>query len=210
VGSNDTRHAIHLTERATEIGPDALLSVNPYYNRPSRRGIIRHYEEVCRATDLPIVLYNIPQRTGADMPGELLAELAQLENIFAVKQANPANLAKIDGLRIYAGNDDLLAEVLDMGEAGGILVASHLFGEDMHRMVDEPGRRREIDQSLKDVYGDMAVAPLACATKAALTMLGLIPNATPRLPYVELDEAELGVIRAMLERHGLLQAVARD
>jgi 4-hydroxy-tetrahydrodipicolinate synthase len=210
VGSNDTRHAIHLTERATEIGPDALLSVNPYYNRPSRRGIIRHYEEVCRATDLPIVLYNIPQRTGADMPGELLAELAQLENIFAVKQANPANLAKIDGLRIYAGNDDLLAEVLDMGEAGGILVASHLFGEDMHRMVDEPGRRGEIDQSLKDVYGDMAVAPLACATKAALTMLGLIPNATPRLPYVELDEAELGVIRAMLERHGLLQAVARD
>ncbi|HEY4828441.1 MAG TPA: dihydrodipicolinate synthase family protein, partial [Solirubrobacteraceae bacterium] len=103
VGSNDTRHAIHLTERATEIGPDALLHVNPYYNRPSRRGIVRHFEEVCRATDLPIVLYNIPQRTGSDMPNDLLAELAQLENIVAVKQANPANLAKVDGLRIYAG-----------------------------------------------------------------------------------------------------------
>jgi 4-hydroxy-tetrahydrodipicolinate synthase len=206
VGSNDTRHAIHLTERATEIGPDALLSVNPYYNRPSRRGIIRHYEEVCRATDLPIVLYNIPQRTGADMPGELLAELAQLENIFAVKQANPANLAEIDGLRIYAGNDDLLADVLDMGEAGGILVASHLVGDEMHRMVDEPDRRREIDESLKDVYRDMTVAPLACATKAALSMVGILPSATPRLPYVELDEQELGVIRSMLARHGLLQA----
>ncbi len=206
VGSNDTRHAIHLTERATAIGPDALLSVNPYYNRPSRRGIVRHFEEVCRATDLPIVLYNIPQRTGSDMPNDLLAELAQLENIAAVKQANPANLAKVDGLRIYAGNDDLLADVLDMGEAGGILVASHLFGEEMHRMADEPDRRREIDDGLKDVYRDMPVAPLACATKAALNLLGILPLASPRLPYVELDEQELGVIRSMLERHGLLQA----
>ncbi len=206
VGSNDTRHAIHLTERATEIGADALLHVNPYYNRPSRRGIVRHYEEVCRATDLPIVLYNIPQRTGSDMPNDLLAELAQLENVVAVKQANAANLAKVDGLRIYAGNDDLLADVLDMGEAGGILVASHLFGEEMHQMADEPDRRREIDQSLKDVYRDMPIAPLACATKAALHMLGILPSAAPRLPYVELDEPELDVIRAMLERHGLLQA----
>ena len=206
VGSNDTRHAVHLTERATEIGPDALLHVNPYYNRPSRRGIVRHYEEVCRATDLPIVLYNIPQRTGSDMPNDLLAELAQLENIVAVKQANAANLGKVDGLRIYAGNDDLLVDVLEMGEAGGILVASHLFGEEMHRMVDEPESRREIDAGLKDVYTDMTVGPLACSTKAALTLLGILPNAGPRLPYVELDEREQGVIRSMLERHGLLQA----
>jgi 4-hydroxy-tetrahydrodipicolinate synthase len=206
VGSNDTHHAIHLTERATEIGPDALLHVNPYYNRPSRRGIVRHYEEICRATDLPIVLYNIPQRTGSDMSNDLLAELAQLDNIFAVKQANAANLAKVDGLAIYAGNDDLLADVLDLGEPGGILVASHLFGEEMRRMVDEPDHRREIDDALKDVYADMPVAPLACATKAALHLLGLLPSATPRLPYVELDDRELGVIRSMLERHGLLQA----
>jgi 4-hydroxy-tetrahydrodipicolinate synthase len=206
VGSNDTRHAIELTGRATDIGADALLHVNPYYNRPSRRGIVRHYEEICRATDLPIVLYNIPQRTGSDMSNDLLAELAQLDNIVAVKQANAANLAKVDGLRIYAGNDDLLADVLDMGEAGGILVASHLFGVEMHRMVDEPDRRREIDAGLKDVYADMPVAPLACATKAALNLLGLLPSAMPRLPYVELDERELDVIRAMLERHGLLQA----
>jgi 4-hydroxy-tetrahydrodipicolinate synthase len=206
VGSNDTRHAIEMTAKATDIGPDALLHVNPYYNRPSRRGIVRHFEAVSRATDLPIVLYNIPQRTGSDMPNDLLAELAQLENIVAVKQANAANLAKVDGLRIYAGNDDLLADVLDMGEAGGILVASHLFGEEMHRMADEPERRREIDQSLQDVYRDMGVGPLACATKAALHLLGVLPSAAPRLPYVELDERERDVIRSMLERHGLLQA----
>jgi dihydrodipicolinate synthase/N-acetylneuraminate lyase len=73
-------------------------------------------------------------------------------------------------------------------------------------MVDEPEHRREIDASLKDVYADMSVAPLACATKAALHLLGILPSATPRLPYVELDERELHVIRSMLERHGLLQA----
>ena len=204
VGSNDTRHAVHLTERATELGVDALLSVNPYYNRPSRRGIVRHYQEIVRATDRPIVLYNIPQRTGADLPNDLLAELAQLDNIAAVKQANPANLAKIDGLQIYAGNDDLLVDVLDLGEPGGILVAAHLFGQEMHQMVDEPDRRREIDQSLQDVYRDLAVAPAACSTKAALNLLG-IGVGGPRLPYVELDERETATVRAMLERHGLLQ-----
>src|SRR5271167_3301766 len=88
VGSNDTRHAVELTERATELGADALLSVNPYYNRPTRRGIVRHYEEISKATDLPIVLYNIPQRTGSDISNDLLAELAQLDHVMAVKQAN--------------------------------------------------------------------------------------------------------------------------
>ena len=204
VGSNDTRHAVYLTERATELGADALLSVNPYYNRPTRRGIIRHYEEVDRATDRPILLYNIPQRTGSDMPNDLLAELAQLEHIVGVKQSNADNLAKVEGLQIYAGNDDMFADVLDMGEPGGILVAAHLFGERLHQMVDEPDRRREVDDSLQDVYRDLGIAPLACTTKAALNILGLEVG-PPRLPYVELDEAETAVVRGMLERHGLLQ-----
>jgi 4-hydroxy-tetrahydrodipicolinate synthase len=204
VGSNDTRHAVHLTARATELGADGLLSVNPYYNRPSRRGIVRHYEEVNRATDRPIILYNIPQRTGSNLPNDLLAELAQLEHIVAVKQSNPANLAKVDGLAVYAGNDDMFADVLDLGEPGGILVAAHLFGEELRRMVDEPRSRRQIDAGLQDVYRDLAVAPLACSTKAALNLLGFNVG-SPRLPYVELDEDETAVIRAMLERHGLLQ-----
>lgn len=209
VGSNDTRHAVKLTERATALRPDALLSVNPYYNRPSRRGIVRHYQEIARATDLPILLYNIPQRTGSDMPNDLLAELAQIENIAGVKQANADNLAKVDGLQIYAGNDDLLAAVLDMGEPGGILVASHLFGEEMRRMVDEPARRHEIDASLQDAYRDLAVCPLACSVKAALRMLGMEVGA-PRLPYVEPDRRELRIIGAMLERHGLLDVESTD
>jgi 4-hydroxy-tetrahydrodipicolinate synthase len=205
VGSNDTRHAVHLTERATELGADALLSVNPYYNRPNRRGIVRHYEEIDRATNLPILLYNIPQRTASDLPNDLLAELAQLDNIYGVKQANPDNLAKVDGLRIYAGNDDLLADVLDLGEPGGVLVASHLFGTEMRRMVDEPEHRREIDQSLQDAYRDLAIAPMATTVKAALNLIGISVGA-PRLPYVELDEDETAVVRGLLERHGLLAA----
>jgi 4-hydroxy-tetrahydrodipicolinate synthase len=204
VGSNDTRHAVHLTERATELGADALLSVNPYYNRPSRRGIVRHYEEVAKATDKPILLYNIPQRTGSDMSNDLLAELAQIDGIVGVKQANHANLAKIDGMMIYAGNDDMLCDVLDLGEAGGILVASHIFGEQFRQMVDEPGRRREIDASLANAYRDMGILPLAVATKAALGLLGLNVGG-PRLPYVPADEHELATLRAMLERYGLLR-----
>ncbi len=206
VGSNDTRHAVKLTERATELGPDALLSVNPYYNRPNRRGIVRHYQEVVRATDLPVLLYNIPQRTGSDMSNDLLAELGQLDHIFGVKQANPDNLAKIDGMQIYAGNDDMLADVLDLGEPGGILTSSHVFGEEMRKMVDEPERRREVHQQLADVFRDMAVAPAACTNKAALNMIG-VPVGPPRLPYVSLDAREAAIVRGVLERHGVLQTV---
>ncbi len=205
VGSNDTRHAIKLTERATAMRPDALLSVNPYYNRPSRRGIVRHFQEINAATDLPILLYNIPQRTGADMSNDLLAELAQLTNIVGVKQANADNVAHIDGLQLYAGNDDLLAQVLDMGEAGGILTSSHVFGREMKRMVDEPRRRAELDAALADVYRDMAIAPAACTNKAALGLIG-VDVGDPRLPYVPLDAHETAVIQGLLERHGVIEA----
>jgi 4-hydroxy-tetrahydrodipicolinate synthase len=203
VGSNDTRHAIFLTARACELGADALLSVNPYYNRPNRRGIVAHYREVSRVADRQIVLYNIPQRTGSDLSNDLLAELAQLDHIEAVKQANNANLAPIDGLRIYAGNDEILATVLDMGEAGGILTASHIVGPQMRRMVDEPEQRTAIHESLLPVFEAMGVAPAAVSNKAALNLLGHAVG-VPRLPYVEADEHETATIRAMLQDRGLL------
>ena len=203
VGSNDTRHATFLTSRACELGADALLSVNPYYNRPNRRGIVAHYREVSRAADRPIVLYNIPQRTGSDMPNDLLAELAQLDHIEAVKQANNDNLAPVDGLSIYAGNDEILAAVLDMGEPGGILTASHIVGPEMRRMVDEPDQRAAIHESLLPVFAAMSIAPAAVTNKAALNLLGH-PVGKPRLPYVETDERETATIRAMLQDRGLL------
>ena len=203
VGSNDTRHAVHLTTQACALGADALLSVNPYYNRPNRRGIVAHYREVSRAADRPIVLYNIPQRTGSDLPNDLLAELAQLDHIEGVKQANNDNLAAVDGLYIYAGNDEILARVLDMGEPGGILTASHIVGPEMRRMVDEPGERAAIHESLLTVFTAMGVAPAAVSNKAALNLLGH-PVGAPRLPYVAADEHETATIRAMLQDRGLL------
>ncbi len=207
-GSNDTGHAVHLTERVTELRPDAILSVTPYYNKPNRRGIVAHFTQVARATDLPILLYNIPGRTGVDMPNDLLAELAQIDGIEGVKQANADNAALVDGLALYAGNDDLFCDVLDMGGAGGILVSSQLFGEHFQRMVNEPKGRREIDFGLYDVYEALAVAPYAATVKAALNLLGHGVGG-PRLPYVELDDGEEAEVRAMLERHGLLEVAAR-
>jgi 4-hydroxy-tetrahydrodipicolinate synthase len=206
-GSNDTRHAVEMTERATEAGADAILSVTPYYNRPNRRGVHAHYTEVSRATDKPIVLYNIPSRVSLDLPNDQLAELAQIEHVEYVKQANNANLAPVDGLGIYAGNDDLFAAVLDMGGCGGILVASHVVGPQMRRMVDEPENRREIDAGLRDVYEALAVTTNPISIKAALRLLGHRVGGL-RLPMVEADEHETAVIRAALERHGLLTTVS--
>ena len=202
-GSNDTRHAVHLTERATELGVDAILSVTPYYNKPNRRGVIRHYREVARATDRPILLYNIPSRTALDLPNDLLAELAQIEHVDYVKQANDDSLGPVDGLGIYAGNDGTFARTLDMGGCGGVLVASHIVGDEMRRMVDEPERRAEIDASLRDVYETLFMTASPTCTKAALSMLGHRVGGL-RLPMVEADDGELAAVRAMLERHGLL------
>jgi 4-hydroxy-tetrahydrodipicolinate synthase len=202
-GSNDTSHAIHLTEVASEAGVDATLSVTPYYNKPSPRGIVRHYEAVAKATDRPILLYNIPGRTAVNMGPELLARLAQIEHVEGVKQANQEELQLIDGLDLYAGDDASFARTLDLGGAGGILVASHIVGEEMRRMVDEPEHRAEIDASLEDVYETLFMTASPTCTKAALNMLGHKVGGL-RLPLIEADEHELAAVRGMLQRHGLL------
>ena len=207
-GSNDTRHAVHLTEVATELGVDATLSVTPYYNKPSPRGIVRHYEEVSRATDRPILLYNIPGRTAVNMGPELLARLAQIEHIEGVKQSNEAELQLIDGLELYTGDDSSFARTLDLGGAGGISVASHIVGDEMRRMVEEPQHRAEIDASLKDVYETLFMTASPTCTKAALNMLGHKVGGL-RLPLIEADEQELAGVRAMLLAHGLLDADTR-
>jgi 4-hydroxy-tetrahydrodipicolinate synthase len=202
-GTNDTREAVHLTERATELGADATLSVTPYYNRPSRLGLTRHYEAVAAATDKPVLLYNVPGRTATNMPPDLLAELAQIEGIEGVKQANAAELGPIDGLTLYAGDDATFARTLDMGGAGGILVASHIVGNEMRRMVDEPENRAEIDASLQDVYETLFLTSSPTCTKAALNLLGRDVGGL-RLPLVTATAAETEVVREMLQRHGLL------
>ena len=205
-GSNDTRHAVELTERATEIGVDAVLVVAPYYNKPNRRGLVEHYRAVAAATDRPVILYNIPSRSVIDMPNDLLRELAEIPNVAAVKQARYEDLAPIDGLDLLAGNDDMLADVLDMGGTGGILVASHLVGPEMRRMIDEPDHRREIHDSLADLFKALFVTTSPIPVKAALNMVGHDVGGV-RLPLVEASEEEQAAVREALERHGLLTKV---
>ena len=205
-GTYDTRHSVELTERAHEAGVDGMLVVTPYYVRPNRRGIRAHYEAVAAATDRPIVAYNIPSRTATDMPNDLLAELAEIDNVAAVKQARYEDMAPIEGMDMLAGNDDVLAKVMDMGGAGGILVSSHLVGAEMRRIIDEPERRHEIEDGLRDLYKAMFVTTNPIPVKTAVSMIGL--DAGPvRLPLVEADEEERAVIREALERHNLLAAV---
>jgi 4-hydroxy-tetrahydrodipicolinate synthase len=202
-GTNDTRIAVHLTERATELGVDATLSVTPYYNKPSRLGLRRHYEAVAAATDKPVLLYNIPGRTATNIPPDELAELAQIPGIAGVKQANADELQPIEGLDLYAGDDKTFARTLDVGGTGGICVASHVVGNEMRRMVQEPERRAEIDASLQDVYETLFLTSSPTCTKAALNMLGHDVGGL-RLPLVEATAEEAAVVRAMLQRHSLL------
>jgi 4-hydroxy-tetrahydrodipicolinate synthase len=205
-GTYDTHHSVELTERAHEIGVDGMLVVTPYYVRPNRRGIRAHYAAVAAATDKPIVLYNIPSRTATDMPNDLLAELAEIENVVAVKQARYDDMAPIEGLDLLAGNDDVLAKVMDLGGAGGILVASHLVGREMRRIVDEPERRQEIEDGLRDLYKALTVTVNPIPVKTALNLLGHEVGGL-RLPLVDASEEERAAVRDALERHNLLTAV---
>jgi 4-hydroxy-tetrahydrodipicolinate synthase len=205
-GTYDTRHSVELTERATEIGVDAVLVVTPYYNRPNRRGIKAHFETVAAATDRPVIVYNIPSRTATDIPNDLLAELAQIENVAAVKQARYEDMQPIDGMDLLAGNDDVLARVMDMGGIGGILVASHLVGSEMRRIIDEPDNRQEIEDGLRDLYRALTVTTNPIPVKTALQLAGHDVGGL-RLPLVEASDEERAVIREALERHKLLAAV---
>ena len=203
-GSNDTRQACELTERAVQAGVHGVLSVTPYYNKPNRRGLRRHYEEIAKAAGgVPVVLYNNPGRTALNMPPDVLTELAQIDGVEAVKQSNADELQLIDGLAVLAGNDDLLAETLAIGGKGGICVASHIVGPQMKRLFNEPTLRDEIDRSLQDVYEAMLITTNPAPVKAALNMLGHGVGGL-RLPLVEVDERERAEIRAVLERHRLL------
>jgi 4-hydroxy-tetrahydrodipicolinate synthase len=205
-GTYDTRHSVELTERAAEAGVDAALVVTPYYVRPNRRGIKAHYEAIAAATELPIVAYNIPSRTATDMPNDLLAELGQIENVIAVKQARYEDMATIDGLDLLAGNDDILAKTMDLGGTGGILVASQLVGTEMRRIIDEPENRHEVERGLSDLYEALSVTTNPIPIKAAMNLAGHEVGGL-RLPLVEATEEEKAVIRTALDRHQLLAAV---
>jgi 4-hydroxy-tetrahydrodipicolinate synthase len=208
-GTNDTRHSRELTKAAADAGAEASLVVAPYYNKPNPAGLRAHFEAVAEAApELPMIVYNIPARVVIDMEPAFLSELASIDNVVAVKQANNEELEPIDGLAVLAGNDDVFLRTLEIGGAGGILVASHLAGRQMREMWDaaqggDMERAREIDAGLRPLYEGLSVTINPIPIKAALAMRDLIPSDRLRLPLVPADREQRETVRSALESAGL-------
>jgi 4-hydroxy-tetrahydrodipicolinate synthase len=207
-GTNDTRHSRELTKRAAAASADASLVVAPYYNKPNRAGLRAHFEAVAAAVPgQPMIVYNIPSRVVINMPPDLLAELAEVDNIVAVKQANDDELGPIEGLAVLAGNDNTFLRVLEFEGAGGITVASHVAGEQMREMWDaarggDMARARQIDAELTPLYEGLSVTTNPIPIKAALELLGLASERM-RLPLVPADADQRAAVKTALEGIGL-------
>jgi 4-hydroxy-tetrahydrodipicolinate synthase len=216
-GTYSTAHSVHLTEQARELGVDGFLVVTPYYNKPPARGIVAHFRAIAEVTDLPIVVYNIPSRVVINIEPETIAELAEIPNVCAVKQAHDdleqarRILAETD-LDLYAGDDNLIHPFLELGGVGGICVHTHVVGPQVKDMVrrfrdgDAAGAKR-IDEELGPAYELLRIETNPIAIKCALNLLGHEVGGV-RLPLVEADERQVARVRDCLERLGVLTAAA--
>jgi 4-hydroxy-tetrahydrodipicolinate synthase len=214
-GSNDTRHSVEQTRAAEACGVDGVLAVVPYYNKPPERGVLAHFRAIAAATSLPVIVYNIPGRCVINLPPAALAELGKIDNIVAVKQANPDlvetdRLLELSDLAVYAGNDDMLCDVMTRGGAGGICVASHVVGPRMAEVArlcregDLTAAAAE-DAALHDLYKALFVTANPIPVKAALNLLGHEVGGL-RLPLVPATPEETDVVAAELRRLGLIGA----
>lgn len=214
-GSNDTEHSVRMARSAEAAGADAILVVSPYYSRPSQEGMYQHFAKVAGQTDLPVMLYDIPGRTGVAIGDELLMRLAEIDNIVAVKDATgkvEVGARRIDetGLAFYSGDDGLNYSWLTHGAVGVISVVAHVAGASYRKMVQlvENGDYQEALQvSLKLeplVKALMGGGQGAVMAKHALAEQKIIPTATLRLPLAPASEEEIAQLRAALERFELL------
>jgi 4-hydroxy-tetrahydrodipicolinate synthase len=211
-GTYSTAHSVHLTEQAHELAVDGFLVVTPYYNKPPQRGIVAHFEEIARASDKPIVVYNIPARVVVNIEPETITRLAEIESVRAVKQANDdldqARHIVATGLDLYAGDDVLIQPFLELGATGGVCVHTHVVGPQVAEQVKamqagDTDRARELDRALEPAYDLLKVAPNPIAVKAALNLRGHAVGGH-RLPLVPPTEEELAQVRVCLDRLGLL------
>ena len=213
-GTNSTAHSIHLTEQAHEAGADGFLVVTPYYNKPPPRGIVEHFKAVAAASDRPVMVYNIPGRVVINIAPETMAELAEIPNVRAVKQANDDLdqarwIVDETGLDLYAGDDNLVYPFLELGGTGGVCVHTHVVGPQVKEQIrrfrdgDRDGAKR-IDAELGPAYELLGVTTGPIQIKAALNMLGHDVGGV-RLPLVEASEDEKAEIRDCLERLGVLE-----
>ena len=216
-GTYDTRHSVHLTEEAERAGADAVLVVAPYYNRPPQRGLVEHFTAIARATSLPVILYNIPGRTGVRIEHDTLLRLVEVQNIVAVKDSTGdfdgvSRLlgAAPPGFEVYSGDDWATFGYVCLGAAGVVSVASHVAGEPIAEMLglldkgDLLGARR-IHQRLLPLFHGLFVTTNPIPVKAALGLIGQ-PVGPPRLPLVPPTEGELEAVRRSMQESGILPA----
>ena len=201
-GSNSTRTAVDVAKKVETLGADAILSVVPYYNKPNTSGMIEHFGTIAKSTNLPIILYNIPSRTGVNMLPQTVAFLAkEYSNIVALKQSN-SDLDLISELKaqcpkdfaIYCGDDSLTLPMLSLGAHGVVSVASHVVGEEIKSMIHnyksgQVKAARNMHQTLFPLFKKLFMAPNPVPVKAVLSRLKLIENYVRR-PLFELNELE--------------------
>jgi len=201
-GSNCTKTAISSSKKAAEIGADAILSVVPYYNKPNQQGMIEHFGEIAKSVDIPIILYNIPGRTGVNMQPSTVAFLAkEYPNIVGLKQSFPdmdviTELKSLcpDDFAIYCGDDSLTLPMLSLGAHGVISVASHVVGDEIKSLIhnfksSQIKAARNMHQKLYPLFRKLFMAPNPVPVKAVLSRLKMIENYVRR-PLVELNEME--------------------
>ena len=216
-GTYDTHHSVALTRSALATGVDGFLVVTPYYSKPPRPGIVAHFQAIAEAADgRPVIVYNIPQRVVVNLEPDMLAELGEIPNVVAVKQATAdldqaRRVVEDTGLVLYAGNDDLVMPFLELGGAGGICVASHVAGRQYRHMIDlaqqgDVAGARAIDESLRGLLAALAVTTNPIPVKAALNLLGHDVGGL-RLPLVQADAAQTQAVAQALEASGILARV---
>lgn len=214
-GSNDTEHAVKLTKLASQDGLDACLTVTPYYNKPPQAGLLAHFRAVAAASDIPVILYDIPGRSVVKIAHETIMELARIDNVVAVKDAcgNAQGAARLvadapDGFEVYSGNDGDTLPWLAVGAVGVIAVASQVVGPQMAEMIakfkaGEVGTAAEIHGRMMPVFDAMALTTNPIPVRASLGLLGQEVG-PPRLPLVPATDEQIETLRTILTAAGVL------
>ena len=214
-GSNDTAYGIELSQYACEVGADALLLVTPYYNKATPKGLIRNFLETADKTDKPIILYNVPSRTGCNIPMSVYRELAKHERIVAVKEAsgNISTIAELiaecgDSLDVYSGNDDQIVPIMSLGGKGVISVLSNIMPKETHDMTAACLEGRFSDGAAMQLKYLKLINALFCEVnpvpvKTAMAELGFCSEEM-RLPLCEMEDANRAKLISAMKEHGLL------
>ena len=214
-GSNDTAHAVRVAQGALESGADGLLVVAPYYNRPSQEGVYQHILAVTQATDLPVMIYDIPGRTGVKLELDTLKRLAEHPRILAVKDATgdvAGGFVKMDvtGLEYYSGDDALNFAWLAHGASGVVSVAGHIIAKQLRALVTEvdagdlPAARAEAARQRPVIQAIMGGGQGTVMAKEALKLAGVLPSATLRLPLVGASKGQIAELAQVLRHNGLM------